>query len=96
MDRLRQKYKQAVPIAEEPEGQTDQTAEIDSHEDIEHLMFGLETLPLPQRELLTLYYLEELSIDEVSRVLEIPSGTVKSRLFHARKMLKELLFEKET
>ncbi len=38
-----------------------------------------------------LYYMEELTIPEIARSLGIPEGTVKSRLFKARKILKARL-----
>jgi RNA polymerase sigma-70 factor (ECF subfamily) len=38
-----------------------------------------------------LYYINDLSIQEISEVLEIPAGTIKSRLFYARKQLKKQL-----
>ncbi|MDB6131629.1 MAG: rpoE 12 [Verrucomicrobiales bacterium] len=59
--------------------------------DAESLHAGLATLPLKQREILTLHYLKDLSIDEIGEVLECPAGTVKSRLYHARKALRRLL-----
>ncbi len=38
-----------------------------------------------------LYYAREVSVEEISRILVIPKGTVKSRLFNARKIIaKEL------
>ena len=40
---------------------------------------------------LRLYYLESLTILEIAEVSNIPAGTVKSRLFHARKMMTKLL-----
>ena len=39
------------------------------------------------RSLLQLYYLDELSVAEIATILDIPRGTVKSRLFYARKLL---------
>ena len=42
-----------------------------------------------------LYYLEDYSVAEIANVLKIPIGTVKSRLNHARKELKDLLGEQE-
>ena len=36
-----------------------------------------------------LYYMEELSIQEIAKALKLPKGTVKSRLFRARALLKE-------
>ena len=41
--------------------------------------------------ILRLYYLEALTILEIAEVSGVPSGTVKSRLFYARKMMKKLL-----
>jgi RNA polymerase sigma-70 factor (ECF subfamily) len=43
------------------------------------------------RELVTLKHLDGLSYDELAGRLEIPRGTVMSRLFHARKRLREKL-----
>ncbi len=52
---------------------------------------ALATLPARQRELLHLVFYEQLSVAETADVLGIPEGTVKSRMFHARKALaKEL------
>lgn len=44
-----------------------------------------------ERELLTLKHLDGLSYDELAERLDIPKGTVMSRLFHARKHLREEL-----
>ena len=48
----------------------------------------IEALPLGQRQVLTLVDLEEFSYAEVAEVLEIPVGTVMSRLCRARQALK--------
>ena len=40
---------------------------------------------------LTLHYLQDLSVAEIASVLQVPSGTVKSRMFHARRSLKAIL-----
>ena len=47
-------------------------------------------LPDDEREVIELFYLHELSIDEVSDILQQASGTIKSRLFRARQTLKQL------
>ena len=50
----------------------------------------LEKLDIKKRAVLNLYYFERLSIPEIGIALKIPKGTVKSRLFNARKGLKEI------
>ena len=43
----------------------------------------IDTLPAPQQEVLRLKYNEDLSIREIARRLQIPEGTVSSRLYYA-------------
>ena len=52
---------------------------------------ALSRLTSEQREAITLYYICGHSIKEIAEILEIPSGTVKSRLSRARAELKRLL-----
>ncbi|MER2126401.1 sigma-70 family RNA polymerase sigma factor [Solibacillus sp.] len=49
------------------------------------------TLPLKDREVLLLYYYEEMTVFEIADVLEVAVSTVKSRLQRARKKLKPKL-----
>jgi RNA polymerase sigma-70 factor (ECF subfamily) len=56
--------------------------------DVERL---LARLPEAQREVVALRYLHDLSEDEVAMVLDIPRGTVKSRLHHAIARLNALV-----
>lgn len=51
-------------------------------------------LPLLEREALTLFYLEELSLRQVAEIVGVPEGTVKSRLFRARRRLHERFVSK--
>lgn len=48
-------------------------------------------LSIDQQEVIKLFYLEELAISRIAKLLEIKVGTVKSRLFHAREKLKLIL-----
>ncbi|HOL21967.1 MAG TPA: RNA polymerase sigma factor [bacterium] len=48
-------------------------------------------LPLKYKEIITLYYFEGLSIEDIAVNLNINEGTVKSRLFNARKILKKFI-----
>ncbi len=49
----------------------------------------INTLPAPQRTVLLLYYMNDHSQKEIATFLEIPLGTVTTRLYHARKQLKK-------
>lgn len=46
-------------------------------------------LPEVYRTVITLYHLNEFSIEEIGEITGIPEGTIKSYLFRARKLLKE-------
>lgn len=52
---------------------------------------GLNALPADYRAILLLREIESLSYDEIALVLELEEGTVKSRIFRARKKLCEIL-----
>jgi RNA polymerase sigma-70 factor (ECF subfamily) len=53
------------------------------------LVAALQRLPLDLQLLIELYYWEELGVDELAAVLDVPGGTIKSRLHRARTMLAE-------
>ena len=53
----------------------------------------LGRLPENQRSVLVLFFLEEFSLDQISQVLRVPVGTVKSRLHHAKQNLRRLMEE---
>ncbi len=50
-------------------------------------------LPIKYREVIYLYYFEELPIKEISAVIEVKENTVKTRMRKAKKLLKERLGE---
>jgi RNA polymerase sigma-70 factor (ECF subfamily) len=54
---------------------------------------GLERIGEEHREILVLKELEGFRYGEIAQILEIPEGTVASRLFHARHALREALVE---
>ena len=62
-----------------------------SKSEYEELMKGLNSLDSKHRPVLVLRYFNELSYDEIAKVLDIPLGTVKSRINHALKFLREQL-----
>ena len=56
----------------------------------------MTTLPPDQRAAIALFYLEDLSVAEIAVALDMPSGTVKTRLMHAREKMRRALNLKET
>ena len=55
----------------------------------------LNQLPLPQRLVLLLHFVEDFSLEEIAGITETQLGTVKSRLHYAKKSLRKLLEEKK-
>lgn len=54
---------------------------------------GLASLPPGQRQILLLREIQGMSYDEIAEVLNVEAGTVKSRIFRARKKLSAFLLE---
>ena len=52
---------------------------------------AIRGLPPIHRATIHLFYREDLSVEEIASVLGIPTGTVKSRLHHAREVLRQQL-----
>lgn len=96
IDRLRARYRnQTVPFECEETLEIEQPQESFSFEDAEAVHGAMEKLSACHREALTLFFLDDLSIEETSFVLQVPEGTVKSRLHHAKRALKKILEEEE-
>ena len=57
-------------------------------ENVQHAVSGL---PDKLRIVALLYYMEDRKVTEISEILHVPQGTVKSRLHKARKILREKL-----
>jgi RNA polymerase sigma-70 factor (ECF subfamily) len=66
---------------------------VEEREIQEKVREAIRSLPLPQQVVIVLYYLEGLSLKEIAEILEVPEGTVKSRLHYGREALKERLAE---
>lgn len=92
MDRLRVRYSERDALDEVEAGQ-----DAEDQESSEALFLLLETelagLPVVERETLTLFYLEELSLLQIAEIQAVPVGTVKSRLFRARAMLRQSMLK---
>lgn len=88
MDRLRQHYAGPVDTDLDVDALAAEPALDPVEEDLAAMEHELARLPVTEREVLTLFYLKELSLAEVAEVLAVPVGTVKSRLFRARRLLR--------
>ena len=64
----------------------------DTSNELKELVIKLKT---HYKEVIILYYFEEKSIKEISFILSIPEGTVKSRLSQAKKILKQRMEVKQ-
>ncbi|MDD3367475.1 MAG: sigma-70 family RNA polymerase sigma factor [Lachnospiraceae bacterium] len=62
-----------------------------SEEGHQELLAVVMTLPEEFRSVTVLFYYERFSIVEIGRILQVPEGTVKSRLHRAKQMLREKL-----
>lgn len=58
----------------------------------EEVTGAVDALPGPFREVVVLSDLEGLDYGEIARVLDVPIGTVKSRLFRGRRLLQQQLY----
>ncbi len=66
------------------------------HDDIRLMQKAIDTLPFSQRVVVVLYYLNDLSLQEISEILAVPVGTVKSRLHYGRENLRRQLDSQQT
>lgn len=81
-----------IPYATDIETPSD----ISEREDMKHAIeMGISKLSPTYREVLTLYYIEELDYETIADVLAVPIGTVGVRLARARAKLREILPGKE-
>lgn len=89
MQHLRQRYERPAALVDDPPG--DARDPLERFDDVELVHHGLSRLCLADRDVLTLFFLDDLSIDETAEVLGIPPGTVKSRLFKAKRALRAVI-----
>ena len=97
MHQWRGHYREQLHLAEKAQ-QVDSTHTDEnlSFENAEHVAVGLSQISLPHREVLTLFFLDDLSLNQIADVLEIPLGTVKSRLSYAKRSLRAVLQQEDS
>lgn len=72
-------------------GPAPETATGEFAAEVSIVMAAIATLPPDQRAALALFYLDELSVAEIAIATDVPPGTVKTRLMHARRKVRQLL-----
>ena len=80
-------------IAEVPEAESEDRPDelLIRREQENAFMTLLDELPLPQRAVLLLHFVEDFSLEEIAGITNVPQGTVKSRLYHAKRALRRLV-----
>ena len=84
-------YQQAAASGMTPDADT-ATALVDRL-DSELVTRALDALPEEFRTVATLYFMQDLPYQEIADMLDVPIGTVRSRLHRARRMLQKALWE---
>ena len=69
----------------------DMASEDAKAEKLKRLRHAIDRLSFNQQMVIRLFYTEAYSLKEMSTILDISEGTVKSRLYHAREKLKSLI-----
>ena len=91
-DRMRMKQ-DMLELKDELIGNNDLEAQVEMNIDKELLRKEIFEMNSLYREILVLFYFEELSIKEISNLLNEKEGTIKSKLFRGRNILKESLLK---
>jgi len=81
----------AATPPESVSGEPEPAAWLDRWEQRDELQAALKVLSFEHREVLSLRYKQELSVEEVASIVGVPAGTVKSRTFTALHCLRALL-----
>jgi RNA polymerase sigma-70 factor (ECF subfamily) len=83
---LREEFAAAPPEFEDDPGEL-----LIRQEQEAEFMKLLNQLPLPQRSVLLLHFIEDFSLEEIAGITSAALGTVKSRLHYAKKALRKLI-----
>jgi RNA polymerase sigma-70 factor (ECF subfamily) len=91
---FREMRRRPIPTPVSDERCTEQMAgpeEEFTAEEAEQVRLALDELPIDQREMLILRFVESMSYQQIAQVIGCPLGTVRSRLFYAKQALRTKL-----
>ena len=80
---------------QEPQSDYEAPFDIEKQEEYQELYQMIQKLPTKYKDVILLFYYKKLSYEEISKILGIPEGTVRSRLARARTKLKKMISERE-
>ncbi|MBB6429618.1 RNA polymerase sigma factor [Algisphaera agarilytica] len=83
--------KRSAPLPDDLAAANESAAAEETRDRVQQVLAALQQLPVEQRALLSMHYLDDLSTIEIAAALNIPRGTVKSRMHTARQNLKPFL-----
>jgi RNA polymerase sigma-70 factor, ECF subfamily len=95
VNRWRRKRLHAQVVADDAETDLAVAPAQSASMEIRDVLRGLDTLPDDQRQVLLLVAVEGFQYDEVARMLDVPTGTVMSRLSRARDRLRDFIEGRE-
>ena len=94
-DLLKKYYEQDIEknvYEERHEISTDKKLSVD---EIKHIIQKyINNIPVQYSVILTMFYINDLSHEEISDILKLPIGTVKNRIFRAKAKLKEIILKR--
>ena len=91
VDRIRWDRSRERAEGAHSEGFTETAEPTFGDEDAAEIHQALDRLDLRHREVLVLHFMEDFSVAEIAAVAGCPEGTVKFRLYHAKRAMKEIL-----
>ena len=97
MDRLRRRNREILVDPQDldrPDESPDQAEAVAALEEGRHLRFCLDKLAPRQRAVVELAFFEDLSYQEIAKIVDCPEGTVKSRVYHAKEALRHCLAQR--
>jgi RNA polymerase sigma-70 factor (ECF subfamily) len=92
-DYLRVKNRNVEFVEMHDDAQAEHAESYQQSQIVDRVRSAIEKLPMPLREVVTLADFAGLSYTEIAEIIDVPIGTVMSRLFRARKKLKQQLLD---
>lgn len=93
MDAFRKKKRVEVwsDIPEQPDPSESADMVLNATQEARHLRSCIDCLSSEHRLAISLAFYEDMTYEEIAEVAGVPSGTIKSRVFHAKKLLLQCL-----